>query len=261
MSDFAALRPELHRYCARMLGSYADGEDVVQDALERAQAERDSLRDEAALRAWLFRIAHHRALDVLRRHERRFAAPLDDDGDDLPDGAPPPDEILARREAVSAALARFVALPPGPRSCVILKDVLGMPLDAIAGLLELSIPAVKAALHRGRAKLRETPAPPPRETPPELARYVALFNARDWDGVRALLADDVKLDLVGRGGRAAVYTSNYAALDDWRFSVGAGVIHATSSLRGDYRIELEIANGRVTRIRDYRYTSYDFIRD
>src|SRR6266851_6864238 len=71
------VRPDLHRYCARMVGSVVDGEDVVQDTLARAYYELSALREPPALRAWLFRIAHNRALDHMRRYERRMSEPLD----------------------------------------------------------------------------------------------------------------------------------------------------------------------------------------
>ena len=81
----ARLRPDLHRYCARMVGSVIDGEDVVQDTLARAYYELSGLKAAPALRAWLFRIAHNRALDCLRRHERRMSEPLDPDTHDFID--------------------------------------------------------------------------------------------------------------------------------------------------------------------------------
>ena len=105
-----------------------------------------------------------------------------------------------------------------------LKDVLGHSLDEIATLLDLTPPAVKAALHRGRARLAriETPARAQGRARHRrlVARYAALFNARDWDGVRALLAEDVRLDLVSRVQRAGKrnvgnYFSNYDRLADW----------------------------------------------
>src|SRR5712672_3487856 len=77
MSLIDEVRPDLHRYCARMTGSVADGEDVVQDTLARGYYELSQLREMPALRAWLFRIAHNRALDYLRRYERRMGEPLD----------------------------------------------------------------------------------------------------------------------------------------------------------------------------------------
>jgi hypothetical protein len=151
------------------------------------------------------------------------------------------------------------------------KDVLGQSLEEIGALLVLSVPAVKAALHRGRSSLRAqsdvTPAPA-RRISPEIERYAALFNARDWDGVRTLLADDVRLDLVSRSqraGRRAVggYFTNYAASSDWYFVParleGREVLAAfrdPADERAGYLVELTFVNGQVTVIRDFRYVPY-----
>jgi hypothetical protein len=154
---------------------------------------------------------------------------------------------------------------------VILKDVLGHSLDEIGGLLELSLPAVKAALHRGRARLREftvtQPTAPPPRTSPAVARYVALFNARDWDGVRAMLAEDVQLDLVSRAQRAgrAVgnYLTNYDRLHDWRLAPAwlegrevIAVFRAPDEARPGYFIELRFEGDKIKKIRDFRYVPY-----
>src|SRR5262245_19193114 len=180
------VRPDLHRYCARMTGSIADGEDVVQDTLARAYYELPELKELPAMRSWLFRIAHNRALDYLRRYERRMGEPLEVAADIAADDLAEPDIELSRQEAVRAAVSQFLELVPAQRSCVILKDMLDYSLEEIAAMLEFSVPAVKAALHRGRTRLRELtkaqrPAAPRRATSPALARYAALFNARDWD--------------------------------------------------------------------------------
>src|SRR5205823_6393730 len=203
----AEVRPDLHRYATRMTGSVADGEDVVQETLARAYYDLAELKELPAMRAWLFRIAHNRALDHLRRYDRRMGEPLDDTFDIVDDAVLNPEDALAQDQAVRAAVSRFLELVPAQRSCVILKDVLDYSLDEIAALLELSEPAVKAALHRGRERLRELseasrPTTPMRPVSPALARYAALFNARDWDGVRSMLAEDVRLDLVSRMQRA-----------------------------------------------------------
>lgn len=204
LARVADLRPELHRYCARMVGSVTDGEDIVQEALARAFYALPEYETLPPLRPWLFRIAHNRALDHLRRYEYRMGQPLAE-SDAAVEEAPGPEGALAQEQALHAAVSRFVALAPAQRSCVILKDVLGHSLEEIAALLELSVPAVKAALHRGRTALRDRLASvdetPPRPASPIVARYAALFNAHDWDGVRALLADDVRLDLVARSQR------------------------------------------------------------
>ena len=268
------VRPDLHRYCARMTGSIADGEDVVQDTLARAYYELPELKELPAMRSWLFRIAHNRALDYLRRYERRMEEPLEVAADIAADDVAEPDIALWRQEAVRGAISQFLELVPAQRSCVILKDVLDYSLDEIATMLELSVAAVKAALHRGRTRLRELtkaqrPAAPPRAASPALRRYAALFNARDWDGVRAMLVDDVKLDLVSRwkaAGRRQVstYFTNYDSVTDWHLVPGwldsrevLAVLRDPRAARPTYFIELRLLDdGRVAAIRDFRHVPY-----
>jgi RNA polymerase sigma-70 factor, ECF subfamily len=267
------VRPDLHRYCARMTGSIADGEDVVQDTLARAYYELSELKELPAMRSWLFRIAHNRALDYLRRYERRMGEPIEAAAEIAAGDAVEPDIALERDEAVRAAISRFLELAPAQRSCVVLKDVLDYSLEEIAAMLELSLSAVKAALHRGRTRLRELskvsgPVTPQRETSPALARYAALFNARDWDGVRAMLVDDVKLDLVSHwkaAGRRQVsrYFTNYDPLTDWLLVPGwldglevLAVLREPDAARPAYFIELRLVDGRVAAIRDFRFVPY-----
>lgn len=273
----AQLRPELHRYCARMTGSIADGEDVVQDVLARAFYELSARKEVPALRSWLFRIAHNRALDFLRRYERRMSEPLDS-AEELADEAhPAPEEQLAREQAIRTAISRFLELAPAQRSCVILKDVLGHSLEDMGELLGLSVPAVKAALHRGRSRLAALSAGPKSaasasphaaRASPVLARYIALFNARDWDGVRAMLADDVRLDVVSvvrQQGRdeVGVYFGNYAKRADWRLASGwldgrevLCVFHPASARQPSWFVEVTPAGDRVAIIRDYHHVPY-----
>ncbi len=266
----AEIRPELHRYCARMVGSITDGEDVVQDALARAYYALPEMETMPEIRPWLFRIAHHRALDHLKRYDVRMREPLDAEHETA-DAAADPDEALAREEATRAAITRFVDLAPAQRSAVVLNDVLGHSLEEIGALLDLTLPAVKAALHRGRDRLRES-RPAAREKPqaasPLIARYAELFNARDWDGVRALLAEDVRLDLVSRVQRAGKrnvgnYFSNYDRLADWYFVPawldGREVIAVhrdPHAAQASYFIELALTDRGVVAIRDYRYVPY-----
>ena len=130
------MRPELHRYCARMTGSVADGEDVVQDTLARAYYELSQLKELPALRPWLFRIAHNRAIDHWRRERCAEAEPLDAAAELADEPAREPDNVLARQQAVRAAMSSFLELAPAQRSCVILKDVLDHSLEEIAAELE-----------------------------------------------------------------------------------------------------------------------------
>jgi len=265
------VRPDLHRYCARMTGSVADGEDVVQDTLARAYYQISELKELPPLRPWLFRIAHNRAIDHIRREGYRAHESLDSALEVADDGRLEPDNALARSQAVRAAITSFLQLAPAQRGCVILKDVLDYPLEEIADELELSVPAVKAALHRGRERLRElagSPTPAPRPLSPALVRYADLFNAHDWDGVRAMLADDVRLDLVSRrkaAGRREVgmYFTNYESVRGWRLVPGwldgreVLAVRAKDDSNGpDYFIELEFRDQQVATIRDYRYVPY-----
>ena len=149
------LRPELHRYCARLMGSVIDGEDVVQDTLRPGLSSPwTSWRRSPPLRAWLFRIAHNRALDLLRSRAIRAAEPIEAAHEVADPESPDPVEVLMRREAVETAVSRFVELPTVQRSVVILKDVLDQSLEEIAAMLDLTVNAVKAHLARGRARLK-----------------------------------------------------------------------------------------------------------
>jgi RNA polymerase sigma factor (sigma-70 family) len=276
-----ALRPELHRYCARLMGSVIDGEDVVQDTLVRAFAafqdfgEQD-LENPPPLRPWLFRIAHNRALDLLRGRALRMTEPIDAASDVVDQASPDPMEMLMRQEAVKTAVSRFAELPTAQRSVVILKDVLDEQLAEIAALLDLSVDAVKGHLARGRARLRQINAqagslPDARPASAAVARYVALFNRRDWEGLRALLADDVKLvqsKYPIRIGSAdvgmffSIYAS-YAKTDDLWLAPAwlegrevIAVFEDRADLKPSYVMWLEWRDGRISFIRDYRYVRY-----
>ncbi|MBO0765688.1 MAG: sigma-70 family RNA polymerase sigma factor [Hyphomicrobiaceae bacterium] len=265
-------RPELHRYCARLVGSVIEGEDVVQDTLARAFAALDELQEVPPLRAWLFRIAHNRALDLLRSRAIRAAEPIEAAHELADPESPDPVEMLMRREAVDTAVSRFVELPTVQRSVVILKDVLDQSLEEIAAMLDLTVNAVKAHLARGRARLKainaQALAQPARRPPsPTVAHYVALFNQRDWEGLRAMLADDVRLvqsshplragaadvgEFFGIYGRSAPVRLAPAWLE------GREVIAVYEGQAGkpSYLMWLEWTDGRITFIRDYRYVRY-----
>ena len=272
--EAATLRPELHRYCARLTGSVIDGEDVVQDALARALVALEGMDEPPSTpRPWLFRIAHTRALDLLRSRAVRRSEPLEAASEVADPEAPDPMETLMRREAIQTAVSRFVELPTRQRSVVILKDVLGESLADIAALLDLTIDAVKAHLARGRARLRElnglaeVPQGPPPPPSPAVVRYVTLFNQRDWDGLRALLADDVGLVQSNRARRVGAadvgaFFGNYAKVDGLRLAPawleGREVIAVFDgpAATPSYFMWLEWRDGRISFIRDYRYVRY-----
>jgi RNA polymerase sigma-70 factor (ECF subfamily) len=266
------LRPKLHRYCARMTGSVIDGEDVVQEALLKAIEAFPQMDTIAHLEAWLFRITHNAALDFLRRRARLDATHSDADPDMIVDPVAAADE----RQFAAASLRTFMRISPAQRSSVILMDVLGYSLDEIAAMLDNSVPAIKAALHRGRTNLRAIAGEPDEVAPPILAEpersllaaYVDRFNARDFDAVREMLAAEVRLDLANRtveGGTAAGrYFSNYERLMNWHFMAGfverrpAILVRPPDdpSAAPAYFILLTWSSGRVVAIRDFYFAKY-----
>ena len=266
------VRPELHRYCARMTGSVFDGEDVVQDTLAKAYYALGQMREPPNLRPWLFHIAHNTAVDFLRRHERRYVEPV----------SAVPDRAVTEANAVDpalveAALTTFVELPPVQRAAIILKDVLGHSLEEVAATMGTTVGAVKAALSRARANIapRAVPASP-LHTPAlsaderaNLQRYVDLFNDRDWPELRRLLTEEARLEqvsLVQRRVKDAGYFDRYAEIiksedirAELRFvdSVAAiAMFRPSSSAVAAYFVLLEWDDGRVSRIRDFRYVPY-----
>ena len=258
----ADIRPELHRYCARLTGSVIEGEDIVQDTLAKAFYALGLSPELPPLRPWLFRIAHNAALDFLKSHGRKLTDPRAD-MTELVSFDETPDPFATR-----LALARFLTLPVIQRSAVILKDVLGHSLEETAQTMETTVMAVKAALVRGRARLREVEgaaAPAHAIARAELDRYVTLFNAGDWDGVRALVGEDCRLDLVSksqrRGKAVGAYFGRYASEHVSLRVMGLEgklvlAAHVDGAARPSYFILLEWQDGRVSTIRDFRYVAY-----
>jgi RNA polymerase sigma-70 factor, ECF subfamily len=267
------LRPKLHRYCARMTGSSVYGEDIVQDALMKAFAVLPTVGVIGNPEGWLFRIAHNTALDFLRcrargpmmRHDEaldRIAAP----------GSPDRDH-----EAATMSLRTFMRLPALQRSAVILKDVLGHSLAEVASITGASEAAAKSALQRGRVRLRELGKEPAGVSQPmlsdgmraRLTTYVEGFKIGDFDTVRAMLADDVKLDLVAKlrkQGKSEVreYYAAYAAAKQWAYA--AGVVDGRPAMlvydreisleTPAYFVALDFDGDRVVTIHDFLYARY-----
>src|ERR1700719_1331917 len=266
------MRPRLHRYCARMVGSVIDGEDVVQDALIKA-VESFAAEPIGNPEGWLFRIAHNTALDFLRRRNRQEALRSGEDIDMIAD----PIDTVDSRQIATASLRTFMRLPVAQRSSVILMDVLGCSLQEVCEVMDFSLPAVKAALHRGRSQLRALADEPDDLSPPKLSEaerarlgdYVAHFNARDFDAIRAMIADDVRLELVNKtrlSGKAEVsrYFGNYSKIADWHLEPGLVegrpailVFDPNEPASGPkYFMLLQWSADKIATIRDFRHAPY-----
>jgi RNA polymerase sigma-70 factor (ECF subfamily) len=200
------LRPALHVYCRRLTRTLWDAEDLVQDTLLRAFGTLgripDPVRDP---RAYLLRTATNLWIDRYRRREREAGALAEVEAEATgAEAAGPSGELRdAGRE--------LLHLPPRERAAVLLKDVFDLDLEESAEVLETTVGAVKAALHRGRERLREAArarsapeaAPVPRRGLPSTSlvdRFVELFNAADREGLLALVLDNAVVENVGGGG-------------------------------------------------------------
>ncbi|BCG87246.1 DNA-directed RNA polymerase sigma-70 factor [Mesorhizobium sp. 113-3-9] len=257
------LRVRLHRYCARMTGSALDGEDIMQEALFEAYRKIVLLDDAQALRPWLFRIAHNRCIDFIRNRRTRLKA----------EASYASDEIVLPVEPAGAGAGRaierlVVHLPPKERACVLLKDVLDHSLEEIADLVGSTSGGVKSALNRGRAKLAALPAQPVAASAhdPELerllGRYVELFNARDWDGVRALTSADARLrvsDCYNGLLSRSPYFVEYERGEPWRMrqdAIEGEAVLVVDRLQGQawrpaYLVRIHADGGVIDRIADY----------
>jgi len=260
------LRPSLHRYCARMTGSVMDGEDVVQEALFEAYRKLDQFDDRRPLKPWLFRIAHNRCIDFLRKRGVRVEAETAAMVPDAVNPVEPPALGLGR------AVEHLVSsLPPKERACVLLKDVFDYSLEEIAELVDSTVGGVKAALIRGRAKLEASPAStkPSRAVDPELTRimrlYVDRFNRRDWDGVRELISADARLTVADAFAGELVdapYFSNYERWSmPWRLTLGEVdgepvviILQRGTDTWTPYSVvRFDVEGQQINRIRDYAH--------
>jgi RNA polymerase sigma-70 factor (ECF subfamily) len=228
-ADFARLadpyRRELLVHCYRMLGSFHDAEDVVQETYLRAWRGFGAFEGRASVRTWLYRIATRACLTALDSKGRRVlpaglggpstdgTAALSAHRIDLPWLEPLPDAavdseaddpatIAARRESTRLAfVAALQTLPARQRAALVLRDVLAWPAADVAELLELSVPAVNSALQRARAHLaaarpsEEMVTMTPDVDEQLLARFVAAFEANDVAALTTLLRRDVELEM------------------------------------------------------------------
>jgi RNA polymerase sigma-70 factor (TIGR02960 family) len=222
-------RRELQVHCYRMLGSFQDAEDAVQDTLLAAWQGLGGFQERASLRTWLYRIATNRCLNALRAASRRPAREWDIPGVEPPEPTrlgevvwlePYPDTLLeggisvppgpeARYEQAEAISLAFVTalqlLPPRQVAVLILRDVLGFHASEVAGMLDSTTGSVNSALKRARASLhRRLAAVAHREPPPAagssseealVARFSSAWESADLDALVALLTDDVFMSM------------------------------------------------------------------
>ncbi len=211
-------RHELHVHCYRMLGSFHDAEDLVQETLLRAWHRRTELQREEHLRAWLYKIATNATLDAIKAKRRRTASLgsfrdipwLEPYPDRLLEPEAPradePDTALIGRETIELTfLAVIQLLPPRQRAVLILREVLDWPASDVAKMLEISVAAVNSALQRARATLRaQLPAGhredwSAREVSATeravLDDFMAAHESGDPEAALALIRDDIRVTM------------------------------------------------------------------
>lgn len=213
------LRRELHVHCYRMLASYDEAEDAVQDTFTLAWRGRSGF-DGGNLRAWLYKIATHVCLDALRARSRRgvrltsfadlpwFTPYPDRLLDEAADATGEPAASLVARETIELAfLAALQALPPRQRAAFIARDVLGLPSAEVAGVLDSSVPAVNSALQRARATMREhlpthrsdwTARKPSLDEQRLLSAFIDAHQRNDIEAALAVAATDIRITMPPR---------------------------------------------------------------
>ncbi|MGY0232240.1 RNA polymerase subunit sigma-70 [Longispora urticae] len=233
-------RRELHVHCYRMLGSFEDAEDTVQETFLRAWRRRETFEGRSTFRAWLYRIATNACLDLLAQRRPRPATggevlwlqPYPDRLlDELPAAdADEPETVAVARETIELAyLVAVQHLAPRPRAVLILRDVLGWPAKDVAELLGDSVNSVNSALQRARAGMREhlpterqdwTGGEEDAATRELVRRYTDASLATDVDRVAALLRDDVRCSMPPTPG---LNIGRDTVVNDWIASGFAGM--------------------------------------
>ena len=213
--EFDHLRGALLAHCYRMVGSFQDAEDLVQETYVRARRGIGGFQERSSLKTWLYQIATNTCISALGHRERRvlpsgLGAPSGDPNvsivsdhgaswlQPLPDAAiNDPAEILVTRESVRLALTvALQQLPPRQRAAFLLREVLSWPADDIAAALEITVPAVKSLLQRARSRLGavaddSAPSDQEREL---LERYIAAFEQADVRALEDVIHADFTLE-------------------------------------------------------------------
>jgi RNA polymerase sigma-70 factor (TIGR02960 family) len=204
-------RRELHVHCYRMLGSFEEAEDLVQETYLRAWRARGSFAGGDGLRAWLYKIATNACLDALRARSRRpvhsyadlpWLQPYPDRLlDEVAPSEEEPDAVVVSRETIALAyVAMIQMLPPRQRAVLILRDVLEWSAQETAAMLDMTVAAANSALQRARATLADQ-APPASageltaEERDLLARYMDAHERADVDAAVAISRDDIRVTM------------------------------------------------------------------
>ncbi len=211
-ADFDRHRRELHVHCYRMLGSFEEAEDAVQETFLRAWRKREGFVGDSGYRAWLYRIATNTCLDEIRRTKRRppsvslftevpWIQPYPDRLLDQID----PDTVVVARETIELAfIAVIQLLPAWQRAVLILSDVLGWPAEEDARMLEISVASANSALQRARATLhqhRVESRQPARTTVLSgrerelLQAFIDIHERGDAEAALALVKDDIRITM------------------------------------------------------------------
>lgn len=280
------LRPALHTYCRRLTHSLWDAEDLVQDTLLRAFGSLGRIHDPVRNpRSYLLRTATNLWIDRHRRREREASALAEAQAETAAacDVAAAPGPSGELRDAGR----RLLLLPPRERAAVLLKDVFDLDLEESAEVLETTVGAVKAALHRARERLRKPEPPAEKEAAPRplpsvalVDRFVALFNAADRQGLLDLVLDNAITENVGGGGihwgheghrgKHSWFEGALGGHPDWpawfQFESqrmervifrGEPIVLYFHTRRGreklDVLVRLEEEDGRVSRLRSYGF--------
>jgi RNA polymerase sigma-70 factor (TIGR02960 family) len=276
-------RRRLHVHCYRMVGSFDEAEDLVQETLLRAWRRRDTLERDEWFRAWLYKIATNACLDHIKAKGRRVATL--ESFHDLPWLQPYPDrlldeEIIARETIELTFLAVIQLLPPRQRAVLVLRDVLDWAAEQVAEVLELSVAAVNSALQRARATVRDRLPSGPREASATerrlLAGFIDAHERGDEEAALALISDDIRITMpphpwlfegIADFKRLLERAFGPESLGDWRLvptaannqPAAASYLRATGddTFRAFKLDVLRVAEGRIAEITTFDAALFD----
>jgi RNA polymerase sigma-70 factor (TIGR02960 family) len=247
-------RRELHVHCYRMLASFDDAEDAVQETLLRAWRHRDGFDGSSLFRAWLYRIATNVCIDMLRRSARQLTKisssaevpwlqPYPDRLlDEAPSAAAQPDTAVVDRETIELAfLVALQCLPPRQRAAFIARDVLGWPASETASYLETSVAAANSAVQRARVTMHErlpsrradwSAGEPNDEERQLLEQFIDAHERCDASAALAIAARDIRVTM----------PPNPQCFDGWEAVRGLLARAFGPDRDGDWRLVATVAN-------------------